>query len=346
MNHECLNAESLIPHLRGAVDHLLDSGQLIPCRLDVERRAFASTALNHRAFDPAGVRLAFETNSAWLEVDVEPAVNIVPAEPYQHCTFDWIIDGEIVHRETHGFRPVTLRVEELGSGLKQIEIYLHQVGPIGLKSLRYAKGASVGAPVDARPRWIFYGSSITQCGMAAGPAETWPAIVSRKLNVNHMNLGYGGNCKIEPMMARMIRDIGAETIVLSLGINIQNGLDYSYYSFVSNVIGFIQSIRDVCPEIPIVCLSPLYSESREEEQEAPGLSLKEVRKHMCHAMQVLTRLGDNNLIYVDGLSLLSALDTKYLSDGLHPDACGYRLIAQRFIDWVFPLVHAKAKTTR
>ena len=49
-------------------------------------------------------------------------------------------------------------------------------------------GAKLELLMDPQPRWLVYGSSITQCGTAASPTETWPAIVARAKGLNHTNL--------------------------------------------------------------------------------------------------------------------------------------------------------------
>jgi hypothetical protein len=50
---------------------------------------------------------------------------------------------------------------------------------------------------------------------------------------------------------------------------------------------------------------------------------------------VVSRRADTNLEYIDGLKLFSAADAHLMPDGLHPNAEGYLLIAERFKRLVF-----------
>ena len=44
---------------------------------------------------------------------------------------------------------------------------------------------------------VFYGTSITQGGCASRPGMSYQAILGRRLNLDHVNLGFSGNGKGE-----------------------------------------------------------------------------------------------------------------------------------------------------
>ena len=58
-----------------------------------------------------------------------------------------------------------------------------------------------GAPI------VYYGSSITQGGCASIPGNAYPAIVSRMLRCDHVNLGFSGSCRGEKTMARYLASL-------------------------------------------------------------------------------------------------------------------------------------------
>lgn len=332
-----IDFSQLREYCRGAVDfHVIDD-QLVPDRLDAERRLLLGEEVKRRAMDPAGIRLSFETDADFIEIELSPAIGFKPMESYGQWTFDWVVDGKLVKRQSCPVGDATLRLEG-HHGRKRVEFYLFQVGPVGIRSVRYTQGSFMAPSYGVGESWLFYGSSITQCGGAAGPSETWPAIVARHFGVEHWNLGFGGFCKLEPSLARMIRSMDMDAVHLALGINIQGTGDYSYNTFIGNTIGLIQTIRDENPDIPIVCSSPIFSTSREGDQKPPALSLIELRSRMNEAIDKLQSLGDGKLYYVDGLMLLGENDAHLLEDGLHPSATGYQLIANRFIDRFAPLM--------
>ena len=95
---------------------------------------------------------------------------------------DLSCDGEVVasldlaEKDTFAF-------ENLPDGEKLIELWLPQFGRFQLRSLEIDDGATLESFTDTRPRWVTYGSSITQCRTAASPTQTWPAIVARDTRV-------------------------------------------------------------------------------------------------------------------------------------------------------------------
>src|SRR5690606_30861405 len=104
--------------------------------------------------------------------------------------FDCVVDDELVPSSAlpPGERQVAF--SELPRREKRIEIYLSQCAPVRIASLRVPDHASFEVPEDPRPRWIAYGSSITQCKHAASPAQTWPALVARRRAYNLTCLGF------------------------------------------------------------------------------------------------------------------------------------------------------------
>jgi hypothetical protein len=198
---------------------------------------------------------------------------------------------------------------------------------------------------DRRPRWIAWGSSITQCRGAHSPARTWPAVVARRRDFHLTSLGFGGNCHAEPMVARMIRDLPADIISLSLGINIQGGCSLAPRTFLPQIIGIVEIIREQHPDIPVVLASPIISPPRETTPNAVGFSLTGMRRVIAEAADILIRHGAGPLYYIDGLKILGPNETQYLPDQLHPNAEGYLVYAENYDREVFSLFSPPAGTT-
>ena len=51
---------------------------------------------------------------------------------------------------------------------------------------------------------VFYGTSITQGASASRPGMAYPAIISRKLNVETMNFGFSGNGRFEESVGKAL----------------------------------------------------------------------------------------------------------------------------------------------
>ncbi|WP_246067072.1 SGNH/GDSL hydrolase family protein [Paenibacillus koleovorans] len=307
---------------RGAISlERWDKG-IQPWRLPYDQFNLFDPGLMQRAAIPSGVRIAIETDSTRLGLKVQAAA--------QERQFDLVL-GQDIHSSLTLSAGDELLTVELPDGLKQAEIYLPHKVPVTLQALLVDDGAIVSPMAERQPRWVTYGSSITQCSAAASPALTWPAIVARRMGWDLTSLGFGGQCHLEPMVARLIRDLPAEFISLCLGINVYNRGSLNLRTFRSAVIGMICIIREKHPNTPLFSLSPIYSPVRETTDNSAGLCLVKIREEIREAVAILTAAGDRNLHYLDGLDILGSQHAGYLPDQLHPNAEGYQIMAENLL---------------
>jgi len=307
-----------------SVDHTADWS--MPWRIPhTQRDLFPPKELQDRTAMPAGVRIAFRSNTQQVAGTLLPVAEMAP--------IDLCCDGELIGTLSLDAQD-RFHFGDLPAGDKLIELWLPQFGEFRLQTLTIDDDATLMAAVDERPRWITYGSSITQCRTAASPTQTWPAIVARNRNLNLTCLGFGGQCHLDPMIARLIHDLPVAYLSLCVGINIYGGASLSPRTFRGAIIGFVQIVRDAHPEIPIVLVSPIVSPPRETTPNAVGFTLQAMRDEVVAAADVLQAAGDSALHYVDGLEIFGAEYTHLLPDELHPDAEGYRLMGQNFTEKV------------
>ena len=85
-------------------------------------------------------------------------------------------------------------------------------------------------------------------------------------------------------------------------------------------------------------MSPVFSPDRETQPNVVGLTLVMMRDMLRDAVQALTRHGDRNLHYIDGLSILGEAQSHLLTDGVHPGPEGYKHMAKRYAQVVMPLL--------
>ena len=334
---------------------------------------------------PDGQLLSMETQSAGVRIRMStPATRI---ELITHSTYvgyhgierprgqiDVYINGELFQRE-----PMTggdhidvdlqtgqttfetgpshqLRIAGLPPESKIVEIWLPHNETPELIELR--TDAPVEPDTRLRPLWVHHGSSISQGSNAAAPSETWPSIVSRRADVDLVNLGFGGSAFADPFMARFIRDSPADVISLKFGINIVNLDGMRLRTFVPALHGFLDTIRDGHPEAPILLVSPLYCGIHEDtpgpgtfdpsmfttgqarfmaagtpgDTELGRLTLRVVREAMGEVCE--NRSGDPNLHYLEGTDLYGEGDAQRLplTDNLHPGPEAHQLIGSRFAE--------------
>ena len=295
----------------------------MPWRLPhMQRDLFPPLALQERAAMPAGARLAFRSSTTTITGEIVPDSGATAV--------DLAVNGRI-HGSVSLAGSARFTFTGLVPGEKLIELWLPQIGTFRLRSLTLSDGASLTPAEDTRPRWITYGSSISHCGEAASPAYTWPAIVARTHGLNLTCLGYGGNCHLEPMIARMIRDLPADFLSMKVGINIQGGNTLNERTFRAAIIGFVQIVREKHPDTPFAVVSPIYSPPRETTPNDVGFSLVAMRDEVAAAVNALQTHGDRHLHYFDGLQIFGPEAAHLLPDDLHPNAEGYKVLARNFL---------------
>ena len=106
-------------------------------------------------------------------------------------------------------------------------------------------------PIARRKRGIekpivFYGTSITQGGCVSRPGMAYPAVVSRRFDAPHVNLGFSGNGRMEMEMADMLLEIDASCYVLDCLWNMK------YDQVVERFEPFLRKLKAAKPDVPIV----------------------------------------------------------------------------------------------
>ncbi|MDP6019158.1 MAG: SGNH/GDSL hydrolase family protein [Candidatus Latescibacteria bacterium] len=304
-----------------------------PWRLPIHRRDLFEPSVVNKASMPAGVRLTFisDTSSVILGIANQ---GVAPDPPW---VFDLLVDGELHQRLAPTPDADSIRFTDVPDGEHRLELYLpSQYAPVVIRALKVDAGATVRGWQDVRRRIVFYGSSITHCRHAAGPSETWPALVAGQFDLHLTSLGYGGDCHMDQVVGRMIADLPADFIGLKIGINMMGALSASDRSFRAMAIGLIETIRDGHPDTPMALVSPICHPPNETTQNAAGMTLQLMRQRLAEACQVLCAQGDDNLHYVDGLSVMGPNDVHLYIDGIHPSAEGYRFLAAGWAREVAP----------
>jgi len=319
-----------------------DESGIVPWRLDPKLEPFYHPELLTRALMTAGVHLKFlsQCTSFRLEYDVAACREGIPFQfglsPLPEFTSE---DAEMdVLVNGHKFQPeissvgeqFTLSLNGLSSGTKEIGIYFPTGGMIRVRRL-VLMGDSVATRAPSQPRWITYGSSITHCRRAEGPTSTWPAIVAKRKGWDALNLGFGGQCKFDPVVARVIASMPADRISLCLGINTYSGF-FHLRTWVPAVEGFIMTVRDGHPKTPLLIISPILSVPWEKCDEPPAtIGLQTMRRSLNEIVAKFSAAGDENIHYLDGLKIIGPGDEHTMPDRLHPDADGIKLMAERFL---------------
>jgi hypothetical protein len=365
-----LSPDEIAPFLRSVFNLTRKEGYLEPARLPASALAQSpDPGVSLTARMTSGVRLAFETDSPFVALDVlETGLQYVP-EQRRPSAFDLTIDGEFAARAetSRGTtikldattappaaqivrgEPSIIRFEGLSPKNKSVELWLPHTAMVRLRGLHIAKDAQIREAKRSRRVWAHYGSSISHGMEADGPSETWPAVAARRMELELIHMGFGGQCHVDGFTARTIRDSNADLISLKLGINVVNGDTMRERAFRPAVDNFLDTIREKKPVAPIVVVSPILCPAAETNpgptlREGPGfvtrkrsaefsmgaLTLSRIRQILEEIVTRRRAAGDANLHYLSGLELFNESDIADLPDGLHPNAAGLRRMGERF----------------
>ncbi|MEU9790338.1 SGNH/GDSL hydrolase family protein [Streptomyces sparsogenes] len=328
---------------RGAVSLQRGPGWTAPWRLPhTEAALYLPEGGLGRAAMPSGVRVVLRTDSTVLtcryQADPAPRLN----GPPEVARLDVLCEGRhtaTVELETHG-GDAEFRVENLpGRPGKPatVELWLPFYHQFRLCGLTLDAGAAV-EPDDAgeRPRWVHYGSSISQGRGAASPSRTWAALVARRAGWELTSLALGAACQLQPMTARLMRDLPAELLTVCVGINIQALGSHNRDSLASALVGFVRTVREGHPTTPFAVMSTIVAPEREEVPGPSGMTMRECRAHIRRAVGLLREHGDAHLHYVHGPKVFGPSCTRLLlepegTDRLHPSPAGHPVFAARFL---------------
>ena len=317
----------------GAISVEEGPGWLKPWRLpEKQRRLFPTPddGLVVRAQMASGVRLRFATDSSTIALHFLPLGEIPPGCERDRITFDLTRDGQIVATSDVATGGTAAVFTALPPGGSTYELWLPPEMPISVTELHLDAGAACSIPADPRPIWLTYGSSLTHCVRANSTSRTWPAIVARRRGLHLTSLGFGGQCCLDPMVGRVIRDQPADVITLKLGINCIGGA-LSPRTFAGAVLGLVAIIREKHPDTPIGLVSPIGYPPHETEPNVLGYTIQGMRADIADVHRRLVEAGDANLYYYNGLNVFGLdLIARYTTDQCHPNGDGIEVMAANF----------------
>jgi len=301
--------------------------------------------------------LAGPVNDVVVEVEGEP-VHVVRAPVTDIRRLSWTGDAATDEPVT---APATLEfaLGAPGAGAKAVTVWLPQGMIVDLLDLR-ADAPVVAAEPSRAPVWIHHGSSISHCVETPSPTGVWPVIAARTSDLSLINLGFGGQCMLDPFVADTIAATPADVISLKIGVNIVGARSFDQRTFTPALHGFLDRVRVGHPDTPIVLASSILWPGSED---VPGpsdveffddghvrcyaagdaadiargaLTMTESRRQLAEAVRVRAASGER-IAYLDGLSLFGPDDQERytLPDSLHPDTELYAEIAARFSAAVF-----------
>lgn len=186
---------------------------------------------------------------------------------------------------------------------------------IGLK-----KDAVIEAPTPYKlsGKVVYYGSSITQGGCASRPGNSYQGILSRRLGIDHVNLGFSGNGRAEPAMARYLAGLDMRVFVCDYDYNCLS-TEHLWQSHMP----LYRTVREANPDLPIILIS-----APTVLKDPVNFSARRAAVRATYDAAVAE--GDQNVYYIDGAELFAGdCWDSCTVDGVHPNDFGFYRMAMR-----------------
>ena len=307
-------------------------------RMPDEAAMATSEGVNHLNTMTAGARVRFSTDSKYIALKVRmPAIHKMYHMPTTGISgFDLYIDtpegsyfravlAPDVNFEKGEFECIT---ELPGEGYNDYTIHFPLYDRVAEVFVGVQESARMGSGKDYKydgKRIVYYGSSITEGGCACRPGMAYSNIISRRFNIDHLNLGFSGNAKGEDGMIDFIASLDPLIFVCDYDYNAPNleHLEPTHRKL-------CRTFREKHPDTPMIMVSKPNFVERHHDWSFVSSAPRRAAI-FDHYMEFINE-GDRNVYFIDGESLF--MNTMYdpndcTVDGCHPNDLGFYLMAER-----------------
>jgi len=279
-------------------------------------------------YNPSGARVRFVTDSDYIAIKAKADNYPYPmANPIASCGFDIYVNngvrdvfaGSIIPFISLFSEDGVLGILTLPKGTKEITVNF----PLGKSMYDVYIGLDESSSLAPRADYkyekpvLFYGSSITQGWHASRPGLAYESIISRKLDCNFINLGFGGSCHGEPEMADYLATVDCSAFVLDYDHNSNPDLLSERHENV------YLKFRHTHPETPVIIVGRpnFYADFRDYRE-------NELRRSILMKTYHNALDRGENVYFIDGQSLFAGEDRADLTvDMVHPNDLGMMKMA-------------------
>jgi len=275
----------------------------------------------------SGGRVRFSTDSQYVAIKcIMPYITRYPHMPLTGTSaFDMFVDGEDGPRFHRPFKP-SADIEDgyesvikfKNRELRHFTINFPLYNPVDALYIGLQQDAAVGEGKKYRSSLpiYYYGSSITQGACASRPGNAYESIISRRMNLDFVNLGFSGNGKAEQIIADYIAEQKMIAFVCDYDHNAPN------VEYLKNThLNFYQTFRAKQPDTPYIMMSrPDY-----DHDFKASIARRDV---IIDTYRYAREQGDKNVYYIDGQGIFRGPDESLCSvDGCHPGDVGFLKMA-------------------
>ncbi len=295
-------------------------------RLPEDVAAATGIGVKHLSVETAGGRLRFSTDSEYIAISVKmPYVKRLSHMPLTGTTgFDLYLDSQGGSRYIKTFKPdpsITDGYESLVKlGDRRMRSYT-----LNFPSYNAVNELFIGIEPDAHLNVgefyrtklpvVFYGSSITQGACSSRPGLTYENIISRRYDLDYINLGFSGNGRAELPLVNYMASLDMLAFVSDYDHNAPS-VDYLRETHRR----MYEIIRASHPDIPYIMISrPDFAHTESDCQR---------RDVIIDTYRFARSQGDEMAFYIDGEGFFRGPDEDSCTvDGTHPNDLGMMKMA-------------------
>lgn len=298
-------------------------------RMPDEVAAATNKGVKRNARHTAGGRVRFSTDSRRVAIRAKlPYVTRYAHMPLTgSSSFDLYCDEETGSVFAGVFKPAVDISDSIElthtfhtAKKRYLTLNLPLYSPLSSLEIGLDPGASLGEGkkyTGTRLPVVFYGSSITQGACASRPGLAYQSIISRRLDVDFVNLGFSGNAKAELPIVEYMAELPMSAFVSDYDHNAPTP-EYLQETHCR----MYQLIREKNPKIPYIMLSrPDFTLHSASDSIARRRVVEDTFRY------ALGR-GDKNVWYIDGEGIFRGPEEdSCTTDGTHPNDIGFMKLA-------------------
>ena len=278
----------------------------------------------------AGGRVRFSTDSQYVILRAQmPKVTKFAHMPLTGSSgFDLYVDDATGRRSAfHGiFRPAVGMKDGYASilkfktpGMRYLTVNFPLYNDVTSLEIGLQEDAAVGEGLPYRNTLpvVFYGSSITQGGCASRPGNCYENMISRRYDLDYINLGFSGSGKAEDLIVDYMAGLKMSAFVADYDHNAPT-VEYLRQTHCK----MYQRIRERNPDLPYIMISKPDFFNHEE-----NAILR--RNVILDTYRFALEQGDQNVYYIDGEGFFKGeWEDCCTVDTTHPNDLGFHFMAE------------------
>ena len=278
----------------------------------------------------AGLAVAFSTNSKSIGVRVvwrrkaadggnQGAIAARGFDLYMQKDMQWIWAGNGYPKKNTPGEPHEVELlPDSGNGEKHCLLYLPIYSEIESLEIVTTGGSWIEPdPIPFKGRIAVFGSSYTHGSGAGRCAMTWEAQLSRATGLNFINLGFSGNCKLQPYFADALLEAPKVDAFVFDAFSNPTPLEVQ-----ERLEPFIKKFVKSRPGVPLIFLQTIR---REKRNFSPSYEDKEAAKMSTADEMMQKMVAKYKDVYWITTTNATSPAHEATSDGSHPDSYGYTL---------------------